>query len=193
MLIIVMVLGLTIWIFDAIAPPVKKAAIGGAVPPTSFPSPTPTPVLSPAENLAKAKEQMEQFFCKHGCQSAVQYLEAIPSGAKEHKEAVRLLTVLKQRLAKGEAILKREAEKQEAEKRKVGAENVERGMLSKGYDMTVTVSGRGNRTIKITYVLMNRPLVYQMVEAGMLNQLREQGFHKVIFADGYGTWWSYDL
>jgi Protein of unknown function (DUF3761) len=91
---------------------------------------SPTPALSPAEHLAEARKLMNEYFCKYGCEAATQHLDAIPSGAKEHKEATRLSGVLKQRLAKGEAILKREAEKQEAEERKAAERRALQGVTA---------------------------------------------------------------
>lgn len=178
---------LILWLSKPTAP-VAHATVS-----PTLPIPTPTPDISPAERLAWAKKEMASEYCRYWCPVATGHLGAIQADAKEYKEAVRLLAVLKERNAKGEAAQKREREKIEAANRKTGAENVERGLLSKGYDATVTVSGPGNRTIKITYVLMSRPLVYQLVEGGFLDQLRSQGFTKAIFADGYGTWWSYNL
>lgn len=171
--------------------PVPITSLAPIYSPTPTPVPTPTP--SPAEHMAEAKKDMKEPYCQYGCQVASQHLEAIPSDAKEYKEAVKLLGVLKQRIAQGEVAQKRQEEQQAADARQAGADNVERGMLAKGYDVTVTVSGPRNTTIKITYVLMNRPMVYQLEQSGLLNQLRGQGFRKVIFADGYGTWWSYNL
>jgi hypothetical protein len=119
-------------------------------------------------------------------------LNRIPLAAKEYKESLPL----KQKITKA-----RERENvarehmqivAEIAARKIGAANVERGLLSQGYDATVTVSGPENRTIRITYALMSRPLVYQLTAEGkFLNQLSAQGFRKVILSDGYNYTWQY--
>lgn len=167
----------------------KTPATGTAPAPTaskSSPLWSPTPDLPPSELLSRAKALLAQPYDASAYGGAIDLLNRIPSAAKEHKESIPL---------KRKAIKARERETAAAESaaRKQGAYNVERGLLSKGYDATVTVSGPENRTIRITYVLMNRPTVYQLVEGGFLDQLRAQGFRKVIFSDGYGSTWWYNL
>jgi zinc ribbon protein len=168
------------------------------------PTPTPLPVLPPAEHLAEAKKLLSrpEISGYYGAgrsvyEEAVQHLNAIPPEAKEYKEAQRMFGAASKKhereQAAAAATVKRAEAAAESAARKAGADNVERGLLSKGYDATVTVSGPQNSTIKITYVLMSRPTVYQLVEAGFLNQLRAQGFRKVIFSDGYGNTWWYTL
>jgi hypothetical protein len=49
------------------------------------------------------------------------------------------------------------------EARRVFAQLLENGMLSKGMDMHVTATGKGRKRLQITYVLANRAFVYREV------------------------------
>lgn len=171
----------------------QTAALTGS--PDPRPTPSPTPVLSPAEHLAEAKKEMNDPYCKYGCEAARQRLSAIPANAKEHKEARKLSAALDERRKRGEVAQKRLEEIADAARRKSFARHAEEGLLSKGYDASVWVGGPENRTLRVTYVLMSRPLVYQLTnEHGFLELAEAQGFRKVIFADGYNWrwWYTYD-
>jgi hypothetical protein len=62
---------------------------------------TPAPILSPAEHIAEAKKLLKDPLCRYGCEGAAQHLNAIPSDAKEYKEARRLLGVNDERRRRG--------------------------------------------------------------------------------------------
>lgn len=207
-LLAVLVFGCAVFgaIFKAVRPDPSEPTTGIAPMMSPMPTltPTPTPELPPAEHLAEAKKLLKspQISGYYGAgrtvyEQAARHLNAIPPEAKEYKEAQRIFGAATKKRDREEtaaaAAAKRAAIVAETAARKQGADSVERGLLSQGYDATVTVSGPENRTIKITYILMNRPTVYQLVEAGFLDQLRDQGFRKVIFSDGYDSTWWYNL
>lgn len=111
--------------------------------------------------------------------------EAIAAAAREKEQAI--------------AAAAREKERAAAERKKGIADRaafgdaLERKYLSDGMDVTVTVSGPENTSIRISYVLMSRPLVYQLANGGTLQSLESLGFKKVTFTDGFDDSWSYDL
>ena len=64
-------------------------------------------------------------------------------------------------------------------------------MLKQFHDMYVRTSGPGNTTITFRYVLMSRPMVYNLVnDAGFMAKLRSLGFKKAVFTDGYDETWT---
>lgn len=74
------------------------------------------------------------------------------------------------------------------------ARSMEELMLRNWYDTTVRVSGPKNTTLTITYVLISRPLVYNLINGeNFLPNLRERGFKQLILTDGYGKTWKFDL
>jgi len=84
--------------------------------------------------------------------------------------------------------------KDEAAARKNYAHDAERRMLSQGFDFHIFVSGKDSTVIKYEFALMSRPLVYKLVnEHGILEELKDIGFKKAIFYDGYNYSWTYDL
>ncbi len=74
------------------------------------------------------------------------------------------------------------------------ADRMETNLLSQGMDVRIKLSGPGKTVMKMTYVLMSRPLVYKLTnESDFLDNLKKAGFKKVIFHDGYNYSWTYDL
>jgi|SRR5882672_3139797 len=172
-------------------PPADSAGLNSLAP-TLTPMPAPTPDLPSSELLARAKSLMAHPYNKGGYDGAMDLLNRIPLAAKEFKESMPLKQKITKAREREEAVAAAAARQLETAARKIGADNVERGLLSQGYDATVTVSGPENRTIRITYVLMSRPLVYQLTAEGkFLNQLSAQGFRRVILSDGYDSTWRF--
>ncbi|MCI0662202.1 MAG: hypothetical protein L0220_14120 [Acidobacteria bacterium] len=152
----------------------------------ALPSPTasPTPDLPPSELLAKAKKLLVQPSTSDFT-AAMTLLHRIPPEAKESKEASTLKVKITKERERAKAVL-------ESAERRDFAGIAERNLLSKGFDVTVLVNGPENRTLRITYVLMSRPLVYQLTnDHGFLETAQARGFHKVIFSDGYNRTWRY--
>ncbi len=74
------------------------------------------------------------------------------------------------------------------------ATEYERGLLQAGMDATVRAEGKNADTLTITFVLVNRPLVYNMInDSATMSEWSSLGFKKVRFSDGYESSWSQSL
>ena len=161
------------------------------------PSKPEPPPLTAAEHLAEARKALSDKskvmpFGRIG--DAEDHLKAIGQEDKEYREAQKLLKDLKRDRKKLEAIARAELEKYFLEKRKDFADSLERRYLSAGMDIRVQVLGPSKTTLKLTYVLFSRPLIYKLTNEGnFLENLKQGGFKKVIFSDGYRYSWTYDL
>lgn len=104
---------------------------------------------------------------------------------------------------------------QEVSDRAEYASNYESALLGAGMDATVRAQGAGNKTLYVSYPLMSRPLVYQIMNPGAVTNSdlaeghvwqslmddgtdlpslwRSKGFDRVILTDGYETEWRYKL
>ena len=147
-----------------------------------------------AEHFAEAKKALADGYKPTGkdrswgrVKDARQHLEQIQPTDKEYAEAQRLI----QEVGRREAEIEKWAQ---AFARQYYSDELEKVYLSKGMDVEVSVSGTDNTTIKLKYVLMSRPLVYQMTnDSSVTGKLRELGFKKIIFTDGYRNTWTHDL
>lgn len=62
--------------------------------------------------------------------------------------------------------------------------------LKSGRDVHVSVEGPDSTTLHLTYVLMSRPMAYNMSnDTDLVDGWRKMGFRKVIFDDGYDHTW----
>lgn len=163
------------------------------------PAPAPTksasqPATPPSEHLAEAKKAMADGYTPNGkykswgrVKDARQHLEQVQPGDKEYEQAQKLLTEVSRREAEIERWAKTYA-------RQAYAETLEKTYLEQGMDVSVSLSGPDNTTIKLKYVLMSRPMVYKLTnDAEAMGRLRELGFKKAIFTDGYFHTWDYPL
>ena len=74
------------------------------------------------------------------------------------------------------------------------AEKYEGLMLKAGMDATVRAEGKNADTLVITYILVDRPLVYNMInDSDTMTVWRTFGFKKVRFSDGYEKSWTQSL
>ncbi len=125
---------------------------------------------------------------------ARKHLEAIKQNDSEYSDAKKLMTEVVRRekeIEKASAII---AKKFMIEQRETLAKRMEREYLSKGMDVDVILSGSEKTTIKLQYVLFNRPFVYKLTnETDVLENLKKAGFKKVILSDGYRYSWTFDL
>jgi len=152
--------------------------------------------LSSSQRLAEAKRALADGYSPNKdpmktswgrVADARRHLEAIRPDAKEYAEAQKLMKEVERREGEIERMAKKVA-------RQLVAEQMEQRMLSQGMDMQFTTSGADNSTLTIKYVLMSRPLVYKLTnESDFLSNMRNAGFRKVIFTDGYNESWTYDL
>lgn len=74
------------------------------------------------------------------------------------------------------------------------AHRLETSYLDKGMDVHVRVQGKMKDSITLKYVLFSRPAVHKIHQDGkLLDEMRQLGFRKAVFADGYDTSWTFDL
>lgn len=170
--------------------------------PTAAPSSAPSAVLtqSPqnnyAANLDAAKTALNTNYKPNKdpmktnwglVSEARKQLESIPPSAKEYPEAQRLMREVEHREKEIDRLSRMGA-------REIVAEQMEKKMLSEGMDFEFSVSGADKTVLRVKYVLMSRPLVYKLTnETDFLQNLKDAGFKKVIFTDGYDESWTYDL
>lgn len=89
------------------------------------------------------------------------------------------------------AKLKVEREKDLLEKRRRAPEILETTFLDAGRDVYVKSEGKELRTLRVKYVLMSRPMVYKFQQDRKTREtLRDLGFTKLIFTDGYNDTWT---
>jgi hypothetical protein len=78
--------------------------------------------------------------------------------------------------------------------RKAFAVSYERELLRKWMDVTISTEGNKASTLRIKYVLMSKPLVFNMSQdGGLMDRYRERGFKKLVLTDGYNKSWMLDL
>ena len=177
-----------------------QAATTTSQQPTTIPAPAPEPTIDPAirakenaEHLKAAKEALKNYQPKGpnrmygNLDKARAELQLIPSDSKEYQEAIKLQREIDRREQERESAA-------QAEGRASYADTLETTYLKQNMDVTVTVSGPENTTIKLKYVLMSRPMVYNLTnDSSVMGNLRTLGFKKVIFTDGYFNTWNFDL
>lgn len=89
------------------------------------------------------------------------------------------------------ARLKVDREKSLLEKRRRAADILETTFLDAGRDVYVKSEGKELRTLRVKYILMSRPLVYKFQQDYKTREtLRDLGFTKLIFTDGYNDTWT---
>jgi hypothetical protein len=80
------------------------------------------------------------------------------------------------------------------ENRKYYARSLEKKLLLEGFDIYVSVYGDYSDILLLKYVLMSRPLVYQLMSDTKLeHDIREQGFSKIYFDDENGNRWAWSV
>lgn len=76
------------------------------------------------------------------------------------------------------------------EERKSYAANLEDAYLRKGQDFKIRTEGRGATTLRIQWVLIGRPFVYNAVnDRELMLRWKLMGFRTVVFSDGYNNTW----
>lgn len=109
------------------------------------------------------------------------------SFAALHDEAIK--SNLKDRFLKTKDSLDRrisiDQSKRESADRKKFEKDFENNLLDNGLNMKVSVSGKENRNIKITYILFNDVWRRKFETEGYLQQLNDRGFKKITLSDGY--------
>ena len=78
--------------------------------------------------------------------------------------------------------------------RKDFADQAERQYLLQGMDVHLEARGRDADTLYLKFVLLGRPDVYQFsTDSDLQAKLRELGFKKAIFTDGYDETWTVNI
>jgi hypothetical protein len=90
------------------------------------------------------------------------------------------------------------AEKLPRQIRVMAASAVEENFVNGGMDVQVSAVGPENKTLKIKYALMSRPMVYQFENVHKMPEAaRSRGFEKIIYTNGFssalGETWTVDL
>ena len=160
----------------------------------SEPEPKKEHVLTSAEHLIAAREILQnKNLTAADVGKAESHLKAINQTDTEFKESQQLLKKAK---VEEKRLVKEFAEKLRREGivlREKWADEMERGMLRKGMDVHINLSGPDKTTVTLKYVLLSRPEVYQLQESNFFENLKKQGFKKAVLTDGYHQQWTFDL
>jgi len=159
------------------------------------------PVIDASAHLAAAKEALADGYRPTGADpcwgrvaDAREHLLQIGPSDSGYLEARTLLQEVGRREVQIEKWATETASKLLTDQRVTYAQTLEKEYLKQGMDIYITVSGADNTTIRLKYVLMSRPIVYQLTsDEDAMNALRQQGFKKLILTDGYDSTWTYDL
>jgi hypothetical protein len=74
------------------------------------------------------------------------------------------------------------------------AEEYEKKMLTKGMDFTVRATGPQRRTLDMKWILVSRPLAYQLSQdQEVVENLQQMGFRRVIIGDGHDERYSFTI
>jgi hypothetical protein len=112
------------------------------------------------------------------------------SPALPRRDSLRLVRLRRQVTAGLERAVLAEG----ADARRSWAREYENSLLRRGIDATVTLRGEHATTARIKWVLVSRPLAFQLGESPeFLPTLRGLGFKQVEITDGYDEAWSWTL
>jgi len=131
---------------------------------------------------------------------------ATPDDIKQTTQDVVLLTVAKTAYSAPKNDTERRIHskcssllpKAEVTLRNAYASSVENIFMKTGMDMRVKAVGSANKTLRLTYALMSKPLVYKFQnEIKLDEQAKAAGFSKLVFTNGFesslGQTWTIDL
>ena len=143
------------------------------------------PALNPPYEPEKIVGQAKHYFADKDYSSALQAIREL-KGDDLHRPGVQNLfnrasdALLKETLAEFRSA------------RISYADDYERELLQAGEDVTVRTQGKNADTLSITYTLINRPFVYQLMNDRELNsRWILLGFKTIRLSDGYDKSWSY--
>jgi len=160
--------------------------------------------ISSEEHLKAAKKALADGYSPNAdpaktkwgkVDEAREQLSAIKEASPDYPEAQELMKEVTRREVEMGNVIIREAEKKTAiKKREQAAKFFENSMLSKGYDIYVSVGDEDKTTLHLTYVLFSRPLVYQIINnQDVIDSFKSLGFKKITFSDKYEQKWEYDI
>lgn len=128
-----------------------------------------------------------------GVVEAIYRRDARVAEAKELQDKMRARQL---KIDENEKILRKQRLANDVDGRKRFADNLDTTFLKAGRDAHFRVSGPKSTTLEVTYVLINRPAVYQITnETNFLQDAWSAGFKRVIFRSGLGYGsdaWTYD-
>jgi len=90
-------------------------------------------------------------------------------------------------------IEKAKFEKGQAEERKTYALLLRAHFLDVGEDIEVHVRGKGNKELRLKYVLFTSVWIWNFQKGDLIEEIRAKGFKTVYFTDGYYSSWHLDL
>lgn len=159
-----------------------------------------------AKHLKKAKEILANAsITSEDWRTAEYYLYKVDNRSSSYKEAKNILPEVRAKVNDLNNNKELEAQNKQTKKTSFAAgvtpsqrvefaQTYENVLLSKGMDATVTARGKNKTTLKITHVLINRAIAYQMInDTNNTFVWSRAGFTTILFADGYGGEWSYSL
>lgn len=126
-------------------------------------------------------------------------LQAVTAEDPEWREATRLASRMERCRAATERDLTNGLRDLMVSQREELAKTMEVAYLDGGFDIGVRVQGQYKDQIRFTYVLFSKALVHQLTDGGsmssgaLLRNLQDAGFKKVVFSDGYNSYWTYTL
>jgi hypothetical protein len=141
--------------------------------------------LNPPYEPEKIVAQAKHYFADKDYNSVLQAIGKL-KGDDLHRPGVETL------FNKASDTLLKEALAESRSARKSYADAYERDLLLAGEDVTVRTQGKSADTLSITYVLISRPFVYQLMNDRELNsKWISLGFKTIRLSDGYDKSWSY--
>jgi len=145
--------------------------------------------MAPKEHLEKAKTLaiLEPETEKH--------LLKIPKDAQAILKKIKYAIHQKELDAKRRSIAQDKRAREQAIKiRKEIAAGLERQYLDNGADVYVTTSGSNHTTLRIKWVLMSRPEVYDTINRTReMDTFKALGFKEIVFSNGFGDAWTHRL
>jgi len=87
----------------------------------------------------------------------------------------------------------REFENTQSAIRKAYAEKLRDNYLDQGMDIKVSVYGKNNANIKLTFVLFNDVWTHKMQKGTLIKEIQDMGFKKLSLSDGYdyNVYWDF--
>lgn len=139
--------------------------------------------LPASDHLKAIKEELKV----NNVKLANKHLRAIPPNTAEYKEAQKAYA---ERTTKNDVLNKEIG----IAHRKRFADEYERNLLDEGMDVHVATLGKTHTTLQIKWILVNRPIIYKMInDETAMGNLRNLGFKKLVMTDGYDSTWNIDV
>jgi len=149
--------------------------------------------MTPAEHLKFAKDAIS----KGVVVPAKMHLDAIPTQSKEYEEAKKLYPKIGEVNADARRRQQDKSNKLEAVARHVMRKNFaatyQSHLLDNGMDAYVSTHGKQDTTLKVKFILISRPLIHKLTQQGdYWLSLKNMGFKKVIFTNGFNDTWEFN-